>query len=56
MLELKAITSAPKPKPLWQMPQIENIQQGMTRVDLIGGQVHFNSFPVIPDMVTPLHV
>ena len=31
-----------------------NIQQGMTRVDLIGGQVHFNSFPVIPDMVTPL--
>ena len=31
-----------------------NIQQGMTRVDLIGGQVHFNSFPVVPDMVTPL--
>jgi hypothetical protein len=31
-----------------------NIQQGMSRVDLIGGQVHFNSFPVIPDMVTPL--
>jgi hypothetical protein len=31
-----------------------NIQQGMTRVDLIGGQVHFNSFPVIQDMVTPL--
>jgi hypothetical protein len=31
-----------------------NIQQGMTRVDLIGGQVHFNSFPVVSDMVTPL--
>jgi hypothetical protein len=31
-----------------------NIQQGMTRVDLIGSQVHFNSFPVVPDMVAPL--
>jgi len=31
-----------------------NIQQGMTRVDLIGGQVHFNSYPTISNLVTPL--
>ncbi len=31
-----------------------NIQQGATRVDLTGGQVHFNSFPVISNLVTPL--
>jgi hypothetical protein len=31
-----------------------NIQQGMTRTDLIGGQVHFNSFGVISNLVTPL--
>jgi hypothetical protein len=31
-----------------------NIQQGLTRVDLIGGQVHFNSFGTISNLVTPL--
>jgi hypothetical protein len=31
-----------------------NIQQGMTRTDLIGGQVHFNAFGVISNLVTPL--
>ena len=31
-----------------------NIQQGATRVDLTGGQVHFNSFPVISNLVSPL--
>ncbi len=31
-----------------------NIQQGMTRVDLIGGQVHFNSYGTIGNLVTPL--
>ncbi len=31
-----------------------NIQQGATRVDLIGGQVHFNSFPVISNLVSSL--
>ncbi len=31
-----------------------NIQQGMTRTDLIGGQVHFNSFGTISNLVTPL--
>ena len=31
-----------------------NIQQGMTRVDLIGGQVHFNSYGTISNLVTPL--
>ena len=31
-----------------------NIQQGATRVDLIGGQVHFNSYGVIGNLVTPL--
>ena len=31
-----------------------NIQQGSTRVDLIGGQVHFNSYGVISNLVTSL--
>ena len=31
-----------------------NIQQGATRVDLIGGQVHFNSYGVISNLVTSL--
>lgn len=33
---------------------LRNIQQGMGRVDLIGGQVHFNSFGTISNLVPKL--
>ena len=33
---------------------LRNIQQGMSRVDLIGGQVHFNSFGTISNLIPKL--
>jgi len=32
----------------------KNIQQGINRVDLIGGQVHFNNYPTINNLVDPM--